>query len=134
MRMDRVTWACRQCGSQIEDNEGSVRIAPYLVLRRKAAVRKWEYDHADPETGAISATAAQVVAAHPPRVHWEIVHYVCEEAEAPYDFDVSQLRTAWDLLRATAHLMESKNWLDDTNWHGILYAKLNERSKTLGPL
>jgi hypothetical protein len=55
---------------------------------------------------------------------WHVLHHECggdEPANSPwYWFSLDKGFSYPDLLHWTAHLMESKSWLKDTNWDQVI--------------
>lgn len=86
-----IQWTCVTCGFHIADGAGCVNI-PFAEL-----------------------------SAHKPgrELVWRPQHDKCLATPAVYGLDVDTLRTHWDVLRWTHHLME-KNWFIDSTWDGIL--------------
>lgn len=86
-----IEWTCNACGFPIADGAGSINI-PFAHL-----------------------------SAHRPGrdLVWRARHDRCLATPDVYGIDVESLRTHWDVLRWTHHLM-SKNWFVDSTWAGIL--------------
>jgi hypothetical protein len=94
--MRRLEWPCDVCGKPIDDGSG------YLCLN---------LDELDAARRSEMASAT-----------WRVMHRSCDpqpDADA-YLFRIENVRTVAALLDRTAHLVEWKDWLADTDWSALL--------------
>lgn len=127
-----IHWRCDKCQKEIADDDGAVWIDHCVVNQRTADYKEWE--ESDPNKGSFYRDIAYLMKM-PPAVKWNVHHYDC--ADIPdftgYDLDVSSVRTEWDLIHTTAHLM-GKAWVPEhTNWEDILNRAAGDFPNGAGP-
>lgn len=120
---ETITWICFHCGDEVEDGEGFLQVRMPDVIRQEQATVEWEAQHTDPD-GGIGFDLAD---GPPDEVPWNALHGKCDAAGGePYAINIEELRTPWDLVKWTAHLME-KDWLTATAWDSLLQSKYEAR-------
>lgn len=112
--MAEVKWTCAECDEEIAAGDGFVRARMSEVHAFDAAMR------ARPEK--ISYSVADFMEL-PDRAKWRAHHFRCTEDDEDYALAVEELRTAWDLVKWTSHLM-GKAWLGSTDWADVLRSKV----------
>jgi hypothetical protein len=124
--MTQVTWMCVACGFAIADGDGWVQARSSEVDAYQEANKAWEQEHED--EGSIGATLGELIDSPQP-AQWRAIHSVCDATGGePYALGVEDLRTPWQLVHQTAHLIE-KNWFLSTDWGDVLRAKYVERER-----
>jgi hypothetical protein len=119
--MSEVVWNCAACGFAIADGDGWVQVRMGEVMKYEDELAAWSAKHDD--DGGVGMSD---LASHPEPVPWHALHAVCDSTGGePYAFGVEELRTAWDLVKVTSHIME-KTWLPSTNWEAVLDRKHTE--------
>lgn len=111
---DVITWTCSICDAAVEDGEGYVSISILEADHAFEAMSDWEAKHQRSMT-------YEEIASAPPHARWLVFHSSCDPApeEESYPIDVERVRTPWDLLAWTHHLM-GKPWIAGTDWISLI--------------
>ena len=120
IQVDTLTLRCHVCDKPVTGKSGYVCVDKKAVYETQRLVEEWEARNPGP---VISGSA---LLDYPSSTPWHIYHRTCDprpDSDSDYWFWASQVRTAFDLLGWTAHLL-GKEWLKDTNWSEFLYGIL----------
>jgi hypothetical protein len=123
-----VTWLCADCGDLIADGDGYLCL-PFAEMRRYRSERKaWKELHPNGTTDELGFLDWKAFWSKPEEAAWNTWHLRCDpEPEASFYFiGVERIRTPWDVIHWTAHLL-GKRWIDQTNWVDLLHAISDRR-------
>ena len=112
---DRIIWMCSICDKPIEDGEGYVVVNEGDATRAEEEKRSWDTEHD-------RAMTFDEMSERPEQVAWRVLHAACDsepDEQEVYQLDVERIRTAWDALSWTSHLI-GKPWLSATNWSSLI--------------
>lgn len=115
-----LLWTCDECGKPVTDGDGWVTIDYAELNAYRDATADWEKAHPTPEHGLRCFSLTDLMELPDP-VRWHVWHRACDPNidSCDYCIDVERIRTAAQILKWTAHLME-KTWLPDTTWRDLL--------------
>lgn len=111
---ERLVWSCDGCGEQIEDGDGVL----WCDITDVHAVEE-ATDHYDEEHGSV--VTLDELLEYPSSARWRPLHFSCSGVDevGPYAISVERIRSSWDVLAWTRHLLE-KEWVTKhTNWRAI---------------
>lgn len=115
----RLVWHCDVCGGPIADDDGYVTVHYSEINAHRAAAAAWDRKHNPP--GRLNVHHVGSLLEYPQPVR--CLHSQCDprpDSDDDYWISIERVRTAEQLLDLTAHLLETKNWLDTTTWSSIL--------------
>ena len=109
-----IVWTCSVCGQPVDDGDGWVAVDVHEAIRAERQHREWDQGH----TGSV--TFDELSSREPP-AHWLVLHAECDplDERGPYSIEVQRIRTAWDVLAWTSHLVE-KTWVAATDWRQLI--------------
>lgn len=110
-----IEWNCSVCGKAVDDGAGYLTIDIDEVNKVEDARREWDAAH--PRDFSVD----ELLAEYPRDAGWLVFHGDCdpEPDRQSYWFDVGRIRSPWDVVAWTAHLME-KSWLPATSWDSLI--------------
>lgn len=123
-----LEWACEICGETIDDGDGYIELPRSERRRYTEQLKDWESDNPQPDVEPTLCEQLRNIqtdwnrfVSMPAKAHWWAIHRTCDpNINSGGDwFDVATIRTHFDVLDWTAHLM-SKNWINDTDWHRLI--------------
>jgi hypothetical protein len=121
-----LSWICDVCRAPVWDGDGYLTISDADIRRWKDLNRQWDeeldrrfpgkdewrvYSFADPMLPPLDAI---------PR--WRTLHGRCDPEPQTNDYwiGMERIREVSQVLSWTAHLIESKEWLPETDWDDVL--------------
>jgi hypothetical protein len=113
---EQLVWSCDQCGIEIPDSEGIVWCEEHSAIRTAEEKREWDASH----RGAVNVDEFLDL---PSSMPWTALHFEClpESEVGPYGINVERIRSVWDFLAWTSHLM-GKDWVvEATNWPTMVH-------------
>ncbi len=112
-----IVWRCDVCANPIRDDDGYLCVSYPELFEHKKAVREWDEAHA----GQFAITADEFLT-FPSPVRWRVLHRGCDPdlESSAYWIAVERIGTPGAVVRWTAHLLESKGWLQSTTWADLL--------------
>jgi hypothetical protein len=116
-----VTWRCQSCGEPIDAGEGFLCL-PYAERRRyQGELGAWKERHPRGTDGPDGWIDLSALLAMPEHAKWGAWHLRCdpEPDESFYFIAVERIRSPWDVLHWTGHLL-GKQWIDETDWITVL--------------
>jgi hypothetical protein len=98
----------------VGDAAGYVTVDVHEAIRAERSRMQWDQDH----PGA--TTLDELVTRERP-VHWVVLHAACDQVDerGPYTIEVERIRSAWDALAWTDHLI-GKTWVAHTDWGSLI--------------
>ncbi len=62
------------------------------------------------------------------QARWRVLHRACDPNPESSDYwiGIERARTTTDLLLRTAHLLETKKWIQSTTWHTLISTARHE--------
>ena len=112
---DRIEWICDKCERPIADGEGIVCCDEAAASDRHRRVTDFDEAHGP------DMSIAELLA-RPQDTPWQALHNSClpEDEVGPYGFGVQRIRTPWEMLAWTEHLL-AIHWIyEDTDWLSVV--------------
>lgn len=113
----RIDWCCDECALAVDDGRGRIWI-DYAEVHAAHEAQEPGFVSG----GTFTLDLDELLSEGEGDAHWNVHHHQCvPEPEAnAYNIDIERIRTMPQLLEWTAHLLESKHWLGDTDWHRLI--------------
>jgi len=114
--MSAIAWPCSVCAAHIANGCGYVLVDVLAARDSLRAGAAWQRAHSGP------VDVHELLSTFPAEVQWHAVHRRCDpdpDSASEYVIDVERIRSPWDVIGWTAHLM-GKNWLEATNWSALI--------------
>lgn len=126
----RITYMCRVCSKPIDDGKGYLSVNTTDAMNalqhadqeiRRKAIADGRIDPPQPVKLRTMGEIHDEVVASPRHPGWIPAHTACSATMSGpcYDIPVSQARSAEDLLKWSAQLLD-KGWLYYTDWSDVL--------------
>jgi hypothetical protein len=121
--LPRLEWRCEQCGQPVDDGAGYITVNYHAIFAYEHAAEAWERKHKPPTLW--TPLNLNTLQEYPELVRWRILHRACDPEIESVDYwiRIERVRTHADLLARTAHLLETKSWLQSTNWAEFIAAQ-----------
>jgi hypothetical protein len=123
---DQLVWTCAVCDLPIGNGTGYITVD----LNQAKRVLRWREEW-DRELRSRDYPMNET-ATCPEPTRWLVLHTTCDPLSEPgaYDMPVEKLRTSWDLLAWTGHLMGNR-WLEATDWQRVTWRLAEENGSRL---
>jgi hypothetical protein len=120
---DLLVWPCAICDLPIADGSGYLTVDLNEAKRVRQWRESWEQELRAREV------AMKELETCPKPTRWLVLHRACdpESKPGPFGMPVEKLRTAWDLLAWTGHLMGNA-WLEGTDWRRVVRSVVEVQS------
>lgn len=117
MMHERIRWQCAACGSDIADSQGWLSIIRSHVAEAEKANEGFERKAQNPRIG-FPAVRLRNIMPQPGIAEWTAYHHRCDPAhdDALWVINVENLRSREQLLWWTLHFMDTKSWIEHTDW------------------
>lgn len=113
-----ITWLCCGCRQAIADGSGYLSLSAAESRRYHEELTAWRERFPSGTEGPHGCADLAAVMAHPAPARWMAWCSACDPQPdaGRYDVAIERIRTAWQALEWTAHLV-SKAWVcDETDW------------------
>lgn len=121
----QIVWLCAGCGDPVTNGAGYIHVSMARVHEVELFWRHREHaERLDEERGTYANLYANLtdIESWPTAAPWLAHHRECDPhpEDNEYWFDVARARTHAQLLNWTAHFLESKTWIQHTDWHAVI--------------
>jgi hypothetical protein len=120
MANQRISWHCQACGGEIADSEGWLTVYRSDVVEAQRANEGFQRTLDGTPTGP--SLRVRNVVPQPGMAAWAAYHHECDPRhdDALYSINIEYLRDSGEVLRWTLHFMDTKSWIEHTNWTHIV--------------
>jgi hypothetical protein len=114
---------CEECDERIADGDGYLTVSLAAIHRREQAEQECEQENLRRTTpGGLSLYSAADLLTVLEIIRWRVLHSRCDPDPEGDDYwiAVERIKTPSGLLELTAHLIETKAWLEHTDYADLL--------------